>query len=159
MRVCPGCGNPSTDETRECPHCGTAFSGWLSRLRSLLGGSGERAVSYDAGRASSRGAEGAAVSDAERGPFLLVVEDTFSIRGRGTVVTGRVASGRIAVGEQVRCSSPGGNVVTCTVTGVEMFRKIATEARAGDNVGLLLSSEVRGEDVPRGTRIEAANRL
>jgi len=81
-------------------------------------------------------------------PFLLPIEDVFSISGRGTVVTGRVERGIIKVGEEVEIV--GINETTKTVcTGVEMFRKLLDEGRAGDNVGVLLRGTKR-EDVERG---------
>ncbi len=81
-------------------------------------------------------------------PFLLPIEDVFSISGRGTVVTGRVERGVIKVGEEVEIV--GINETTKTVcTGVEMFRKLLDEGRAGDNVGVLLRGTKR-EDVERG---------
>ncbi|USO01027.1 MAG: elongation factor Tu [Alphaproteobacteria bacterium] len=81
-------------------------------------------------------------------PFLMPVEDVFSISGRGTVVTGRIESGVVKVGEEV--SIVGVRDTTKTVvTGVEMFRKLLDQGEAGDNVGLLLRGTKR-EDVERG---------
>ena len=81
-------------------------------------------------------------------PFLMPVEDVFSISGRGTVVTGRVEQGIVKVGEEVEIVGIKDTVKT-TVTGVEMFRKLLDEGRAGDNVGVLLRG-VKREDVERG---------
>lgn len=81
-------------------------------------------------------------------PFLLPVEDVFSISGRGTVVTGRVERGIVKVGEEVEIIGLK-DTVKSTVTGVEMFRKLLKEGRAGDNVGVLLRG-VKREDVERG---------
>ncbi|MCF6776673.1 elongation factor Tu [Thiotrichales bacterium 19X7-9] len=81
-------------------------------------------------------------------PFLLPVEDVFSISGRGTVVTGRVERGIVKVGEEVEIVGIKDTTRT-TVTGVEMFRKLLDEGRAGDNVGLLVRG-VKREDVERG---------
>ena len=80
--------------------------------------------------------------------FLLPIEDVFSISGRGTVVTGRVESGIIKVGEEVEIVGIKDTVKT-TVTGVEMFRKLLDEGRAGENCGVLLRGTKR-EDVQRG---------
>lgn len=80
--------------------------------------------------------------------FLLPIEDVFSISGRGTVVTGRVESGIVKVGEEVEIVGIKDTVKT-TCTGVEMFRKLLDEGRAGDNVGVLLRGTKR-EDVERG---------
>jgi elongation factor Tu len=81
-------------------------------------------------------------------PFLMPVEDVFSISGRGTVVTGRVERGIVKVGEEVEIVGLKDTVLT-TVTGIEMFRKLLDEGRAGDNVGVLLRG-VKREDVERG---------
>jgi len=81
-------------------------------------------------------------------PFLMPVEDVFSISGRGTVVTGRIERGIVKPGEEIEIIGLRDNQKT-VVTGVEMFRKLLDEGRAGDNVGLLLRGTKR-EDVERG---------
>jgi elongation factor Tu len=81
-------------------------------------------------------------------PFLMPVEDVFSISGRGTVATGRVERGRVKVGEEVEIVGIKPTTKT-VVTGVEMFRKLLDEGRAGDNVGCLLRGTKR-EDIERG---------
>jgi len=81
-------------------------------------------------------------------PFLMPVEDVFTISGRGTVVTGRVERGQVKVGEEVEIVGIRPTVKT-VVTGVEMFRKILDQGQAGDNVGLLLRGTKR-EEVERG---------
>ena len=81
-------------------------------------------------------------------PFLMPIEDVFSISGRGTVVTGRVERGRVKVGEEVEIVGIKDTLKT-TCTGVEMFRKLLDEGVAGDNVGVLLRGTKR-EDVERG---------
>jgi elongation factor Tu len=81
-------------------------------------------------------------------PFLMPVEDVFSISGRGTVATGRVERGIVKVGEEVEIVGIKATAKT-TVTGVEMFRKLLDEGRAGDNIGALLRG-VKREDVERG---------
>jgi elongation factor Tu len=81
-------------------------------------------------------------------PFLMPVEDVFSISGRGTVVTGRIEKGRLKVGEEIEIVGLKDTVKT-TCTGVEMFRKLLDEGQAGDNVGILLRGTKR-EDVVRG---------
>ena len=81
-------------------------------------------------------------------PFLLPIEDVFSITGRGTVVTGRVEQGMLNVGDEVEIVGLR-ELQKTVVTGVEMFRKLLDEAQAGDNVGLLLRG-VGKEDVERG---------
>jgi elongation factor Tu len=81
-------------------------------------------------------------------PFLLPVEDVFSISGRGTVVTGRVERGIVKVGDEIEIVGIKPTQKT-TCTGVEMFRKLLDEGRAGDNVGVLLRGTKRDE-VERG---------
>ena len=81
-------------------------------------------------------------------PFLMPIEDVFSITGRGTVVTGRVEQGMLNVGDAVEIVGLR-ELQNTTVTGVEMFRKLLDEAQAGDNVGLLLRG-IDKEDVERG---------
>ncbi len=81
-------------------------------------------------------------------PFLMPLEDVFSISGRGTVVTGRIARGVVRVGDEVEVVGIRGTRRT-TCTGVEMFRKLLDEGRAGENVGVLLRG-VKREEVERG---------
>ncbi|MFA7404705.1 MAG: elongation factor Tu [Pelobacteraceae bacterium] len=91
------------------------------------------------------------IPDPERAidrPFLMPVEDVFSISGRGTVATGRVERGIVKVGEEVEVVGIK-NTIKTTVTGVEMFRKLLDEGRAGDNIGALLRG-VKREDIERG---------
>jgi elongation factor Tu len=82
-------------------------------------------------------------------PFLMPIEDVFTITGRGTVVTGRVERGIVKVSEEVEIIGIKEKSAKTTVTGVEMFRKLLDEGRAGDNVGLLLRG-IKREDVERG---------
>jgi len=86
-------------------------------------------------------------------PFLMPVEDVFSITGRGTVGTGRVERGMVKVGEKVERIGIR-ETLTTTVTGVEMFRKILDDAQAGDNIGLLLRG-VEKDDLERGMVLAA----
>ena len=81
-------------------------------------------------------------------PFLMPVEDIFSIQGRGTVATGRVETGIVTVGEEIEIVGIR-DTQTTTVTGVEMFRKLLDQGEAGDNVGILLRGTKR-EDIERG---------
>jgi elongation factor Tu len=92
------------------------------------------------------------VRDTEK-PFLMPIEDVFSITGRGTVVTGRVEQGMLETGTKVEIVGIR-DLQETTVTGVEMFRKLLDEAQAGDNVGLLLRG-IDKEDVERGQVIAA----
>src|SRR5690606_39830353 len=82
-------------------------------------------------------------------PFLMPIEDVFTITGRGTVVTGRVERGQLKVNEEVEILGIKEQKQTTTVTGIEMFRKLLDTADAGENVGLLLRGTKR-EDVERG---------
>ena len=83
-------------------------------------------------------------------PFLMPVEDVFTITGRGTVVTGRIERGILKVNEEVEIVGIKDDQPTkTTVTGVEMFRKLLDEGQAGENVGLLLRG-IKREDVERG---------
>ncbi len=81
-------------------------------------------------------------------PFLMPVEDVFSITGRGTVATGRIEAGRVKVGDEVQILGLGADKKS-VVTGVEMFRKILDEGEAGDNVGLLLHG-IDKDEIKRG---------
>ncbi len=82
-------------------------------------------------------------------PFLMPVEDVFSITGRGTVATGRIETGIVKSGEAVSIIGLGAEKMSSTVTGVEMFRKILDEGQAGDNVGLLLRG-IDKDEIKRG---------
>ena len=82
-------------------------------------------------------------------PFLMPIEDVFSITGRGTVATGRIESGVINTGDPVDIVGMGDEKLTSTITGVEMFRKILDRGEAGDNVGLLLRG-IEKTDIKRG---------
>jgi len=90
-------------------------------------------------------------------PFLMAIEDVFSITGRGTVATGRIERGKVKVGETVQIVGIKDTRET-TVTGVEMFRKLLDEGLAGDNVGLLLRG-VQKEDIERGMVLVKPNSI
>jgi len=87
-------------------------------------------------------------------PFLMPVEDVFSITGRGTVATGRIEQGVIKVGEPVEIVGLGAEKLKSVVTGVEMFRKLLDRGEAGDNAGLLLRG-IDKDDIRRGMVIAA----
>ncbi len=86
-------------------------------------------------------------------PFLMPVEDVFSISGRGTVATGRIERGIVKVGDTISIVGLR-DTVDCTVTGVEMFRKLLKQGEAGDNVGILLRG-VKRDDIERGQVLAA----
>ncbi|MFZ1493734.1 MAG: elongation factor Tu, partial [Candidatus Competibacter denitrificans] len=90
-------------------------------------------------------------------PFLMPIEDVFSISGRGTVVTGRIERGKVKVGEEVAIIGIRATVKT-TCTGVEMFRKLLDQGEAGDNVGVLLRGTKR-DDVERGQVLAKPNTI
>ena len=87
-------------------------------------------------------------------PFMMPVEDVFSITGRGTVATGRVERGQVRVGDEVEIVGIADETMKSTVTGVEMFRKMLDYAEAGDNIGALLRGVTR-EDIERGQVLAA----
>jgi len=93
------------------------------------------------------------VREIER-PFLMPIEDVFGIKGRGTVVTGRIERGRVRVGDQVEIVGLRDDVRATVVTGVEMFRKTLPEGLAGDNVGCLLRG-IERDEVERGQVLAA----
>jgi elongation factor Tu len=91
-------------------------------------------------------------------PFLMPIEDVFSISGRGTVVTGRIERGVVKVGEEISIIGMQETVDKTTVTGVEMFRKLLDQGQAGDNVGVLLRG-VKKDEVQRGQVLAKPNTI
>lgn len=87
------------------------------------------------------------------GAFRITVQDVFTITGRGTVITGQVESGSVAVGDTVTLRRADGSARDVAITGIEMFRKMLDVAKRGDNVGLLLRGVGRDE-VARGDVLE-----
>ncbi|MFN3535089.1 MAG: elongation factor Tu [Desulfatiglandales bacterium] len=87
-------------------------------------------------------------------PFLMPIEDVFSISGRGTVVTGRVERGVIKVGDEVEIVGLRDDVIKTVCTGVEMFRKVLDQGQAGDNIGILLRG-IKRDEVERGQVVAA----
>ena len=147
MRRCGGCHADVPDDSETCPRCGANVPrGLLSSLRGLFGG----------GKAKGPATPAPAPPSREQGEsFRFGVLDVFSISGRGTIVTGRVASGSVRVGDEVRVQTLKGAVARCRVIGLEMPGKQPAEAKTGDTVGLLLSS-VKRQDIAVGTTIEGA---
>ena len=86
------------------------------------------------------------------GDFSFVVEDVFSITGRGTVVTGQISSGSVRIGDRVVLERTNGTTTTVEVSGLEMFRKLLNEAVAGQNVGILLKGVSRN-DIGQGDKL------
>lgn len=133
-QYCPNCGAPLTrNDKGGCLFCNVPLA--------------------ENGPAAAAPAAPAPSGDANA-PFAMDAEDTFGIRGRGLVVTGRVASGTVRPGDALVIDGPRGTIRT-RCKGVEMFRKVLDKAVAGDQVGLLLEG-VDKEDVVRGSRIRAA---
>ncbi|MDX1944219.1 MAG: elongation factor Tu [Pirellulaceae bacterium] len=91
-------------------------------------------------------------------PFLMAIEDVFSIEGRGTVATGRIERGVVKIGDEVQVIGLAKEPMKTTVTGVEMFRKEMSEGRAGDNVGCLLRG-LKREDIERGQVLAKPNSI
>jgi len=91
-------------------------------------------------------------------PFLMPVEDVFTITGRGTVATGRVERGRVKVGDEVEIVGLAATSRKSVVTGVEMFRKLLDSAQAGDNIGALLRG-VERKDIERGQVLAKAGSI
>jgi elongation factor Tu len=87
-------------------------------------------------------------------PFEFEVEDVFTITGRGTVATGRITRGRIAVGDEIAFRSPKGDEIRSRVGAIEAFRKTVKEAGEGETVGLLLAKAVPPGALVRGVRFE-----
>jgi len=83
--------------------------------------------------------------------FRMIVEDVFSIRNRGTVVTGKIETGTLKVGDEIVIRGRNGEKTT-TVTGIESFRKVLDQANPGDMVGILLK-DISREDIQRGDEI------
>lgn len=107
----------------------------------------ETAATAATAAASAPVGQAASLAD---GTFRLVVEDVFTITGRGTVATGKIDAGSVSVGNRVTVTDAYGKALTSTVTGLEMFRKQVTTAGAGDNIGLLLEGVTR-DDIARGS--------
>ena len=81
--------------------------------------------------------------------FRLTIADVFFIKGRGIVVTGTVESGTLKVGDKIQIARAGGSPRSVTVTGIEQFRKLLTEAQAGDDIGVLLRG-IEKQDIQKG---------
>lgn len=120
--------------------------GWLSRRRDRPQDPQQVIDQLAAAKAASDD------TSATAGDFAMTVEDVFSITGRGTVVTGRVASGELFVDQDVTHLRGGVAVRTVRVTGIEMFRKMVDVARPGDNVGVLLAGIGR-HDIATGDQL------
>jgi translation elongation factor EF-G len=147
MRACSACQSEVPDQSEACPRCGNpAPRGFLASLFGMLRGKTSASPSAPSTPAAPRTRDAA-------GGFSMKVEDIFSISGRGTVVTGRVAEGEIHIGDEVRLMSKTGATIQSAVVGIEMFKKVVKVAKAGEDVGLLLRG-VKGEDIQVGTTIE-----
>ena len=120
-----------------------------SALQALEGAEGERGIGSVQALVDAMDTYIPEPERAVDGAFLMPIEDVFSISGRGTVVTGRVERGMVRVGEEVEIVGIQDETSKTTCTGVEMFRKLLDEGRAGDNVGVLLRG-VKRTDVERG---------
>ena len=138
--VCPNCGAPLNVVNGRCAFCETP----LRYNNPGTGATGAVAPPKPVGDPSA--------------PFSMPVEDVFSIKGRGTVLTGRIAAGTLSVGDTVILDH-GGQSRPVTVTKIEMFRKELDQAVAGDNVGLMVKGEkgkdLKAEDAAHGDTLHA----
>jgi len=148
MRVCGNCQSDVVEPSPTCPRCGAELP------KGFFGGLLEAVF----GKRRARTEPTAAASPARPAgePFEFEVEDVFTITGRGTVATGRVTKGRIAVGDDVSFKSAKGDVIKSRINAIEAFRKTVKEASEGETVGLLLAKPVDLGVLVRGVRIERA---
>ncbi len=164
MKVCGNCQVDVEDGLSACPRCGAEVpKGFFA---SLLGGifGGRKAPASDTPNrfsppptsATPAAAAPSVPAGSSTGPFAFEVEDVFSITGRGTVATGRVTRGSIAVGDEIAFVSAKGERVTRRVTGIEAFRKIVEVAKEGETVGILLGKPVGFDVLVRGVIFERA---
>ena len=142
-----------TVESMKCPNCGAALS--LKPGQNLVECDYCHTTVRVSGQAAAKPAVAhpAASPKSADGPFRMTVEDVFSIRSRGTVVTGRVESGTLHMRDSLLIQR-GSQARKTTVIGIEMFHKVMDHASAGDNVGLLLK-DVDKNDVQRGDVLSA----
>ena len=141
-------------DTFDCPKCGApvkynpAVQGNLETITCLY--CGESIIIPADMRAQPPASQSNAIAEEDRDkPFMMPVEDVFWIKGRGTVVTGRVKQGSIHVGDPVEIIGLQGKSLISVCTGIEMFHKVLDEGKAGDNLGLLLRG-IEQKDVERG---------
>jgi len=133
-----------------CPACGQEVArGFFAAIGELFGGRRSKETPAPAAVAP-RNSTGAG------GPFAFLVEDIFAITGRGTVVTGMVQRGEIAVGDEVAFTAESGDVITRRVIGIELFRKTTKVASEGQTAGLLLSKDVDRRHLVRGVVLTKA---
>jgi hypothetical protein len=154
MTACGNCHNEVERGSPTCPRCGAEMpKGFFASLVGTI--FGKRPGAAEAGGAPT--VEAAPKSTgSSAAPFAFEVEDVFSITGRGTVATGRVTRGSIAIGDEIAFRSPKGDLVTRRITGIEAFRKIVQVANEGDTVGLLLGKTVPSDVLVRGVIFERA---
>ena len=150
MRACGNCHSNVPDGQDQCPRCGTAMPRgfFAALLGAVFGRRAEQPATASESSAPS--------SSASRKPFAFEVEDVFSITGRGTVATGRVSRGSIAVGDEIAFQSPKGERVQRRIAGIEAFRKVVKVANEGETVGLLLAQSVPFDVLVRGVVFERA---
>jgi hypothetical protein len=144
IEQCPNCGAPLELDAGRCAFCHVP-------LRVTPDPAAGPAVAV-AEPGEARGGEG--MPGDPSAPFAMPVEDVFSIKGRGTVATGKITAGTVRVGDDLVIEGPSGTSGT-RCTGVEMFRKKLDVASAGDNVGLLLDG-VDKQSIARGDTLRAA---
>ena len=155
MRTCGGCQSEVPNDAETCPRCGNLGPrGMLSSLLGLFRGKPAPPPAL-ASASVSAPVEAAPRARDVAGAFSMKCEDVFTIQGRGTVVTGRITSGEIHVGDEVLVMSKKGAPIKCAVIGVEMVGKVVKVAHAGDDAGLLLRA-VTWDQIEAGTTITQA---
>jgi elongation factor Tu len=148
MKTCnnENCGRENPDDAIFCRNCGRKF-----RIAFL-------SEETDTDPMIDDDWDGIIITHENQKPFLMPVEDVFSITGRGTVVTGRIETGIINVQEEVEIIGLGEKPGKAVVTGVEMFRKLLDRGEAGENVGLLLRG-IDKKEIKRGQVIARPNTI
>jgi translation elongation factor EF-Tu-like GTPase len=132
---CGNCQAVLPPNASTCPQCGQEVPrGFFASLGALFGGKAKETA--------APAALPPPISIAASGPFAFLVEDIFTITGRGTVVTGMVQRGEITVGEEVAFTASTGEVIKRRITGIELLRKTTKVASEGQTAGLLLSKDV-----------------
>ncbi len=151
---CPSCGAslpppPAGQTFLQCPYCHNTVE--VAGIGQVQG----KAAVQDLQGGNRVNSAPVPASSLSGSSFRMTVEDIFSIKGRDPVATGRIQSGSLRVGDRVRITRSGGSSKIASVSGMEMFRKTLTEAKAGDNVGVFLKGVARN-DLQRGDILEAA---
>ena len=155
-------GETNATIKRTAPAAGTSTTFWCV----ITDANGDTVTSEDAvltGKAETSGGakdkfqQAETVEDTEDKGFLMYAEDVFYVTGKGVVATGRIIKGELKKGDAIKIISADGSETEATVAGIEMFNKNLDEAKKGDNIGLLLSSEIEKGAVARGDALIGAD--